>query len=185
LKCIPGVRSISHCYINTENKSCWAGIFAIQSIMLIYVYHNSARLQLRMIYSPSPLPAPALSLFTQNKITIGLRSHPTDYQTRTRVIISSPDAGGRACSSDLLQSRQCQPASSTCIGAQWKTAPWQGNGTRAVWCETTSGVRVTGACAKQNKPSETKDCNPACSGMMFFNFFLRTSFHLAAYILFD
>ena len=51
-----------------------------------------------------------------------------------------------------------------CIGARWRSGTWKTNGTREVWCETSSGVKVTGACAAQNKPSETKLCSPACSG---------------------
>ena len=96
--------------------------------------------------------------------------YSTDYQTRTRVVISSPNAGGKACSTDLLQTQECQPMStssmlaSKCLGAQWRSGPWQANSTRAVWCETSSGVRVTGACAEQQKPSETKSCNPPCLG---------------------
>ncbi|XP_028399703.1 thrombospondin type-1 domain-containing protein 7B-like [Dendronephthya gigantea] len=87
------------------------------------------------------------------------------HQTRTRVVILSADAGGKACSSDLVQTRACQPVATAtaCVGAQWRTGAWQGNETRAVWCETSSGLMVTGACAEQNKPSETKFCSPKCS----------------------
>ena len=107
-------------------------------------------------------------------ILLFILSYPTDSQTRTRVIILSPDAGGKACSSDLLQTQECRPASSQCIGAHWRTGIWQGNGTRAVWCETSSGVKVTGACAAQNKPSETKSCSPTCSGSGVSKFIFTT-----------
>ena len=87
-------------------------------------------------------------------------------QSRSRVIITKAATGGRACPTTLTETKTCQPVGNECIGVQWMVGPWQKNGERDVWCESTTGVRVSDACITKDKPPSTKSCDPKCSGMV-------------------
>ncbi|KAK7939999.1 hypothetical protein WMY93_003325 [Mugilogobius chulae] len=49
-----------------------------------------------------------------------------------------------------------------CHSYQWRTGPWSNN-QRAVWCQRSDGVNVTGGCYQQKKPTTMRHCHPPCT----------------------
>lgn len=62
-------------------------------------------------------------------------------QVRSRAILAYPGYGGEVCPEDLYQSRSCTEG--PCVTYTWHASPWR-HDTRAVWCESSDGARVSG-----------------------------------------
>ncbi|KAF4083405.1 hypothetical protein AMELA_G00140860 [Ameiurus melas] len=82
------------------------------------------------------------------------------HQARSRAVIIQVPENKASCPSQVYETRPCQRG--TCLGYEWVTGEWKDN-QRAVWCQRSDGVNVTGGCFLQTKPSTVHQCNPPCT----------------------
>ncbi|KAM9461440.1 thrombospondin type-1 domain-containing protein 7B [Clarias gariepinus] len=81
------------------------------------------------------------------------------HQARSRAVIVQVPENKASCPSQVYETRPCQRG--TCLSYEWVTGEWKDN-QRAVWCQRSDGVNVTGGCFPQIKPSTVHQCNPLC-----------------------
>ncbi|XP_047666453.1 thrombospondin type-1 domain-containing protein 7B isoform X2 [Tachysurus fulvidraco] len=82
------------------------------------------------------------------------------HQARSRAVIVQVLENKASCPSQVYETRPCQRG--TCLSYEWVTGEWKEN-QRAVWCQRSDGVNVTGGCFLQTKPSTVRQCTPACT----------------------
>ena len=57
----------------------------------------------------------------------------------------------------------------TCIGFNWQTSVWNSDGTRTVWCQSSTGIEVASGCVESLRPVERNGtCQSTCDEDRFF-----------------
>ncbi|KAF7655323.1 hypothetical protein LDENG_00057900 [Lucifuga dentata] len=84
----------------------------------------------------------------------------TGHQARSRAVIVQVTENQESCPHQVFETRPCKGGK--CYSYQWRTGGWSNN-ERAVWCQRSDGVNVTGGCFLQKKPATVKHCHPPCT----------------------
>ncbi|CAJ1071311.1 thrombospondin type-1 domain-containing protein 7B [Xyrichtys novacula] len=84
----------------------------------------------------------------------------TGYQARSRAVIIQATENQLRCPDQIFETRPCKGGK--CLSYQWRTGGWSNN-ERAVWCQRSDGVNVTGGCSQQKKPTKVRHCHPPCT----------------------
>uniref|UniRef100_A0A3P8SWS5 Thrombospondin type 1 domain containing 7B n=1 Tax=Amphiprion percula TaxID=161767 RepID=A0A3P8SWS5_AMPPE len=82
----------------------------------------------------------------------------TGRQTRSRAVIIQVMENQGSCPHQVFET---QPCKGKCHSYQWRTGGWSNN-ERAVWCQRSDGVNVTG-CFAQKRPTTLRHCHPPCT----------------------
>uniref|UniRef100_A0A671XNQ9 Thrombospondin type-1 domain-containing protein 7A n=1 Tax=Sparus aurata TaxID=8175 RepID=A0A671XNQ9_SPAAU len=116
-------------------------------------------------------PAPAqYSVFTKvwNDVTElscqltcleGRSFETTGRQARSRAVIIQVMENQGSCPHQVFETQPCKGGK--CHSYQWRTGGWSNN-VRAVWCQRSDGVNVTGGCFPQKRPTTVRHCHPPC-----------------------
>ncbi|XP_069081179.1 thrombospondin type-1 domain-containing protein 7B [Pleurodeles waltl] len=80
-------------------------------------------------------------------------------QSRSKAFINQLLDNTEMCPEQVLEIRSC--IGGKCYDYEWKMGPWRDN-ERAVWCQRSDGITVTGGCSSQSQPSESRQCDPPC-----------------------
>ncbi|XP_074550525.1 thrombospondin type-1 domain-containing protein 7B [Halichoeres trimaculatus] len=84
----------------------------------------------------------------------------TGHQARSRSVIIWATENQNSCPEQIYETRPCKGGK--CHSYQWKTGGWSNN-ERAVWCQRSDGVNVTGGCSRLVKPTTVRHCHPPCT----------------------
>ncbi|XP_019738101.1 thrombospondin type-1 domain-containing protein 7B isoform X2 [Hippocampus comes] len=84
----------------------------------------------------------------------------TGRQSRSRAVIIQVPENQDTCPQQVFQTQPCKGGQ--CYSYQWRTGGWSNN-ERAVWCQRSDGVIVTGGCFPQKRPSMIRHCHPPCA----------------------
>ncbi|XP_072253400.1 thrombospondin type-1 domain-containing protein 7B [Leuresthes tenuis] len=84
----------------------------------------------------------------------------TGRQARSRAVIIQALENQDNCPHQVFETRPCKGGK--CHSYQWKTGGWNNN-QRAVWCQRSDGVNVTGGCFLQKRPTTLRHCHPPCT----------------------
>ncbi|XP_061782034.1 thrombospondin type-1 domain-containing protein 7B isoform X1 [Nerophis lumbriciformis] len=84
----------------------------------------------------------------------------TGRQSRSRAVIVQVVENQDACPRQVFQTQPCKGGQ--CHSYQWRTGGWSNN-ERAVWCQRSDGLIVTGGCFPQKRPSVIQHCHPPCT----------------------
>ncbi|XP_037542046.1 thrombospondin type-1 domain-containing protein 7B [Nematolebias whitei] len=84
----------------------------------------------------------------------------TGRQTRSRAVIIQAMENQGSCPLQVFETQPCEGGK--CHTYQWKTGGWSNN-ERAVWCQRSDGVNVTGGCFPQKRPTTLRHCHPPCT----------------------
>ncbi|KAM6984977.1 thrombospondin type-1 domain-containing protein 7B [Aplochiton taeniatus] len=84
----------------------------------------------------------------------------TGRQARSRATVIQVMENQDNCSHQVFETRPCKGGK--CHSYEWKTGGW-GDNERAVWCQRSDGVNVTGGCFLQNRPATVRHCHPPCT----------------------
>ncbi|XP_062869505.1 thrombospondin type-1 domain-containing protein 7B [Trichomycterus rosablanca] len=120
------------------------------------------------LHQPCSIPCPGdchLTSWSQwslcQMLCLNGRSYETwGRQARSRAVIIQVPQNKTSCPSQVYETRPCQRGS--CLSYEWVTGEWRNN-QRAVWCQRSDGVNVTGGCFPHNKPSGVHHCDPPCT----------------------
>ncbi|XP_063257059.1 thrombospondin type-1 domain-containing protein 7B [Prinia subflava] len=80
-------------------------------------------------------------------------------QSRSRAFLVQSAESRGSCSGQEVETRPC--SGGKCYEYLWQTGPWRDN-VRAVWCQRSDGINVTGGCPLRTKPADVQHCSPAC-----------------------
>ena len=100
----------------------------------------------------------------------------TVFSYRTRVLLSSLDSKTADCEREQYEQRECATGSphqtnsteivpsnmtqTDCISFTWKYLEWSVEGTREIWCQTNTGLRVDNGCPYETTPpTERQSCD--------------------------
>lgn len=86
--------------------------------------------------------------------------HERGVQSRSRAVLAYPASRSDPCSKKLYESRPCH--AENCYTFQWNYSKWNMK-RRAVWCERSDSLKVTGACEEKSYPGNVLTCDPPCS----------------------
>uniref|UniRef100_A0AAQ6I9L7 Thrombospondin type-1 domain-containing protein 7A n=1 Tax=Anabas testudineus TaxID=64144 RepID=A0AAQ6I9L7_ANATE len=84
----------------------------------------------------------------------------TGRQARSRAVIIQVMENQSTCPRQVFETQPCKEGK--CHSYQWRTGGWSNN-ERAVWCQRSDGVNVTGGCFPQKRPTTVRHCHPPCS----------------------
>ncbi|XP_077473854.1 thrombospondin type-1 domain-containing protein 7B isoform X1 [Stigmatopora argus] len=84
----------------------------------------------------------------------------TGRQSRSRAVIIQVTQNQDTCPQQVFETQPCKGGQ--CYSYQWRTGGWSNN-ERAVWCQRSDGVVVTGGCFPQKRPSVVRHCLPPCT----------------------
>ncbi|XP_047227142.1 thrombospondin type-1 domain-containing protein 7B isoform X3 [Girardinichthys multiradiatus] len=84
----------------------------------------------------------------------------TGRQARSRAVIIQAMENQGSCPYQVFETQPCKGGK--CHSYQWKTGGWTNN-KRAVWCQRSDGVNVTGGCFAQKRPTTLRHCHPPCT----------------------
>ncbi|XP_068186329.1 thrombospondin type-1 domain-containing protein 7B [Antennarius striatus] len=84
----------------------------------------------------------------------------TGRQARSRAVIIQVMENQGSCPHQVFETQPCKGG--MCHTYQWRTGGWSNN-ERAVWCERSDGVNVTGGCFPQKRPTTVRHCHPPCT----------------------
>ncbi|XP_023806239.1 thrombospondin type-1 domain-containing protein 7B isoform X2 [Oryzias latipes] len=84
----------------------------------------------------------------------------TGRQARSRAVIIQAMENQASCPHQVFETKSCKEGK--CHTYQWKTGGWSNN-ERAVWCQRSDGVNVTGGCFQQKRPTTLRHCHPPCT----------------------
>uniref|UniRef100_A0A6I8P9R6 Complement component C9 n=1 Tax=Ornithorhynchus anatinus TaxID=9258 RepID=A0A6I8P9R6_ORNAN len=83
----------------------------------------------------------------------------TGHQSRSRASITQALNNRVSCPEQVLETRPC--TGGKCFHYEWKSSLWRNN-ERAVWCQRSDGMNVTGGCSPQSRPVAVRHCHPDC-----------------------
>ncbi|KAM4608386.1 thrombospondin type-1 domain-containing protein 7B [Polymixia lowei] len=81
-------------------------------------------------------------------------------QARSRAVVIQVMENQDNCPHQVFETQPCKGGK--CHSYQWRTGGWIDN-ERAVWCQRSDGVNVTGGCFPQNRPTTVRHCHPPCT----------------------
>ncbi|XP_072300062.1 thrombospondin type-1 domain-containing protein 7B [Eucyclogobius newberryi] len=81
-------------------------------------------------------------------------------QARSRAVVIQVTENQASCPHQLFETQPCNGGK--CHSYQWRTGAWSNN-QRAVWCQRSDGVNVTGGCYQQKRPTTMRHCHPPCT----------------------
>ncbi|XP_047457726.1 thrombospondin type-1 domain-containing protein 7B isoform X2 [Mugil cephalus] len=84
----------------------------------------------------------------------------TGRQARSRAVIIQVMENQDSCPHQVFETQPCKGGK--CHSYQWRTGGWSNN-ERAVWCQRSDGVNVTGGCFPQKRPTTLRRCHPPCT----------------------
>uniref|UniRef100_A0A1A8PEM2 Thrombospondin type-1 domain-containing protein 7A n=3 Tax=Nothobranchius TaxID=28779 RepID=A0A1A8PEM2_9TELE len=84
----------------------------------------------------------------------------TGRQARSQAVIIQATENQGSCPHQVFETQPCEGGK--CHSYQWKTGGWNNN-ERAVWCQRSDGVNVTGGCFPQKRPTTLRHCHPPCT----------------------
>lgn len=84
----------------------------------------------------------------------------TGRQSRSRAVIIQVMENQGSCPHQVFETQPCKGGK--CHTYQWRTGGWSNN-ERAVWCQRSDGVNVTGGCFLQKRPTTVRHCHPPCT----------------------
>ncbi|XP_029315244.1 thrombospondin type-1 domain-containing protein 7B isoform X2 [Cottoperca gobio] len=84
----------------------------------------------------------------------------TGRQARSRAVIIQVMENQGSCPHQAFESQPCKGGK--CHSYQWRMGGWSNN-KRAVWCQRSDGVNVTGGCYPQKRPTTVRHCHPPCT----------------------
>ncbi|XP_015252845.1 PREDICTED: thrombospondin type-1 domain-containing protein 7B, partial [Cyprinodon variegatus] len=90
----------------------------------------------------------------------GRSFEPTGRQARSRAVIVQAMENQGSCPQQIFETQPCKGGK--CHSYQWKIGGWTNN-KRAVWCQRSDGVNVTGGCFPQKRPTTIRHCHPPCT----------------------
>uniref|UniRef100_A0A672YXA7 Thrombospondin, type I, domain containing 7Ba n=1 Tax=Sphaeramia orbicularis TaxID=375764 RepID=A0A672YXA7_9TELE len=84
----------------------------------------------------------------------------TGRRARSRAVIIQVMENQGSCPQQVFETQPCKGGK--CHSYQWRTGGWSNN-ERAVWCQRSDGVNVTGGCFLQKRPTTVRHCHPPCT----------------------
>ncbi|KAI4900579.1 hypothetical protein NFI96_017260 [Prochilodus magdalenae] len=161
--------------VRERNLSCVMHWGSISGPPLPKAVHEDRCMESRLskvigteLWQPCSIPCPGDCHLTEwsawsacQLLCLDGRSFETSgRQARSRAVIMQVPESKDSCPSQVYETRPCQGG--TCFSYEWVTGGWRNN-QRAVWCQRSDGVNVTGGCFLQNKPSTVRHCHPPCA----------------------
>ncbi|XP_062313300.1 thrombospondin type-1 domain-containing protein 7B [Osmerus eperlanus] len=84
----------------------------------------------------------------------------TGRQARSRAVVVTVLENQDNCPQQVLETQPCKGG--RCHSYEWRASGWSDN-ERAVWCQRSDGVNVTGGCFLHNRPTTVRHCHPPCT----------------------
>ncbi|KAM8857281.1 thrombospondin type-1 domain-containing protein 7B isoform 1-T2 [Synchiropus picturatus] len=84
----------------------------------------------------------------------------TGRRARSRAVVMQVMDNKDSCPQQVFETQPCKGGK--CYSYQWRTGGWSNN-ERAVWCERSDGLVVTGGCFPQKRPTMVRHCHPQCT----------------------
>uniref|UniRef100_A0A8C6TPE6 Thrombospondin, type I, domain containing 7Ba n=1 Tax=Neogobius melanostomus TaxID=47308 RepID=A0A8C6TPE6_9GOBI len=81
-------------------------------------------------------------------------------QARSRAVVIQVAENQASCPLQVFETQPCKGGK--CHSYQWRAGVWNNN-ERAVWCQRSDGVNVTGGCFQQKRPTTIRHCHPPCT----------------------
>uniref|UniRef100_A0A8C5N0Q9 Thrombospondin type-1 domain-containing protein 7A n=1 Tax=Leptobrachium leishanense TaxID=445787 RepID=A0A8C5N0Q9_9ANUR len=81
-------------------------------------------------------------------------------KVRSRAVIIQEMENQHLCPEQSLETQSCDDGQ--CFEYKWLSSPWKGS-SRAVWCQRSDGLNVSGGCLEMHQPERARLCTPPCT----------------------